>query len=153
MSLRTQIARLEAKFRPVVGTTYDSNLVSWQQQSRQERLAFLRRVPADLGPAVDAALDDPDRGPQFAEWAGNICARWATPPDELPRSLVEWTLSANRRWWIGQNCERCGLAVPLLVTWENDTNPPADIRVFPRCPLCGGTTSFRASRRAYGEGD
>jgi hypothetical protein len=69
---------------------------------------------------------------------------------EYPRKLVEWLLRPPRDWFLGHACGRCGLNVPLLVTWSNDPTPPKSIVVFPICPACGGPTSFAANSRPDG---
>ena len=112
-----------------------------------ERVAFLMMVPEDLRMAVGIALSDPDGDDALHSWAHAPFARWATPPAgfEFPRALVEWLLRPPRGWFPGHCCERCGLGVPLLVTWSNDPDPPSSIAVFPACPACGGKTTFMAA--------
>jgi len=112
-----------------------------------ERAAFLGLVPGDLRAAVGAALADPVRGEDLADWVLWPFARWATPPAgfQFPRALVEWLLHPPHAWFLGHSCERCGLKVPLLMTSSNDPSPPPTIVVFPTCPACGGPTSHAAN--------
>jgi hypothetical protein len=117
------------------------------EAGHEQRVAFLKMVPADLRMAVGVALCDPDGDESLHSWALWPFARWATPPAgfEFPRALVEWLLTPPRAWFLGHACGRCGLGVPLLVTWQNDPSPPPSIVVFPACPACGGPTSFAAT--------
>jgi hypothetical protein len=110
-----------------------------------ERVAFLMMVPEDLRMAVGIALSYGDDD-SLHSWALWPFARWATIPAgfQFPRALVEWLLNPPRGWFLGHNCERCGLGVPLLATWSNDPDPPPSIVVFPACPACGGKTTYMA---------
>jgi hypothetical protein len=121
-------------------------------EGRRRRDEFLTHVPADLRPAVAAAVDA-DEGEGFVGLMLFPFARWAPPMlagYELPRRLLEWVLDPPRRYWMGHNCERCGLAVPLLTTWSNDPDPPSSVVAFPECPACRGRTTHAAS---YGPAD
>ncbi len=111
-----------------------------------ERVAFLMMVPENLRMAVGIALCDRVRGEYLADWACWPFARWATVPAgfQFPRALVEWLLDPPHPWFLGSNCERCGLGVPLRVTSSNDPSPPPILVVFPACPACGGRTSHAA---------
>lgn len=111
-----------------------------------DRAACLGRVPDDLRAAAGAALADPLRGEDLADWVLWPFAPWATVPAgfRFSRALVEWLLHPPRPWFLGHHCGRCGLGVPLLSTWSNDPNPPTTIVVFPACPACGGKTSYAA---------
>jgi hypothetical protein len=112
-----------------------------------ERVAFLMQVPEDLRMAVGIALSDPDGDESLHAWALWPFARWAAVPPgfHFPRKLVEWLMNPPRSWFLGHACERCGLGVPLLVTYSNDPSPPPSIVVFPACPACGGATSWAAN--------
>jgi len=102
-------------------------------------LAALERMA--VGIALSYQDDD-----SLHSWALWPFAPWATVPAgfQFPRALVEWLLRPPRGWFLGHTCGRCGLKVPLLVTWSNDPGPPATIVVCPTCPACGGVTSYAA---------
>ncbi len=104
-------------------------------------------VPEDLRMAMSIALCDPNGDDSLHSWVLWPFARWATLPAgfQFPRALVEWFLNPPRSWFLGSNCERCGLGVPLLTTSSNDPNPPPSIVVFPACPACGGKATFMAA--------
>ncbi|HYH64252.1 MAG TPA: hypothetical protein VD866_06100 [Urbifossiella sp.] len=111
----------------------------------ERRVAFLMMVPEDLRMAVGIALCDRVRGEYLADWACWPFAGWATPPAgfQFPRALIEWLLNPPHPWFLGHNCERCGLGVPLLALDSRDpAPPPPTIVVFPACPACGGRTTF-----------
>jgi hypothetical protein len=115
-------------------------------------VAFLALVPADLRGAVAARLGGP-YGPDtepLADWVAAPFARWAPPPPpgyQLPRALVGWALAPPRPFWFGHHCGTCGLAVPLFLSPSALPDLPADLRVFPICPGCGGATSHAAVYR------
>jgi hypothetical protein len=125
-------------------------MVAAADRARQDLLA---RVPRDLRTELAAAFADPDRRHDLTEWVGEPFARWATMPEgfEYPRELVSWLLHPPRDWFMGHACGRCGLNVPLLMTWTNDPDPPPkSIVVFPSCPACGERTSYAANSRPDG---
>jgi hypothetical protein len=125
----------------------------WREQEQRERDAFLSHAPADLRAAVDAGFSESNpESETFASWLLWPFAKWAPPMADdfvFPRALVEFMLSPPRPIWMGHCCERCGLYVPLyLVPSRDPTPPPADLRVFPTCPACGGKTSFSGSNQS-----
>ena len=135
----------------------------WAANSRQDEWAalleeydrrradFLARIPADLRAAVDAALRAPfATRTAFADLERGPFAPWAPPmPDDFtfPRGMVAWMLDPPRAYWMGHHCGRCGLTVPLFLTWSNDPDPPPTVIAFPTCPACGGATSSAAYSR------
>lgn len=126
-------------------TAESSPFIQWlRNETDRQCAAHLARIPADLRPAVAAALPDSD---ELSEWVTSPFAGWAVvPPDfEFPRSLVTWFLAPPRPWFLGHSCGTCGLNVPILMTWSNDRNPPEQVVVFPECPACGGRTGYMAT--------
>jgi hypothetical protein len=121
------------------------------EEYNRRRADFLARIPADLRAAVDAALRAPfgsEAG--FASLERDPFAPWALPmPADFtfPRGMVAWMLDSPREYWMGHHCGRCGLTVPLFLTWSNDPDPPPDLAAFPICPACGGRTSYEAQSR------
>lgn len=145
MRLRHRIRVLEGR---AAARIYDP-WARWREEYRRERDRFLSHIPPDLRTAVDAAFDaDATTQEDFTSLMSHPFARWAPPMAadyQFPRALIEWMLNPPRAFWMGHNCERCGLTVPLYTTWANDPDPPPSVVAFPTCPACGGTTSHKAS--------
>lgn len=146
MSLKRRLGALETRHKP---NEWRAALAA---ECARRRAEFLGRIPPDLRPAVAAALDtEPDSRERydFDELSLSPFASWATMPPgfEYPRALIECLLNPPRDLLLVHHCGRCGLRVPIFLTWSNDPNPPADLTVFPTCPRpeCGGRTSYAAN--------
>ena len=148
MRLSVRVRALERQVASHLADDRSSVADEWDRR----REVFLAWVPEDLRGAVTQRLDGPyaENTESYASWSLWPFARWAPEPGSefrFPRVFVEWLLAPPRRFWMGHSCGRCGLSVPLYSTASDDPDPPKDLRVFPLCPACGGTTSHAASYR------
>jgi hypothetical protein len=142
-SWKRRIAMIADRLQPVESSLFVQRL---RDEAARRRTEHLARIPADLRPAVTAALDD--RAEDFSDWVAEPFASWAVIPPgfQYPRRLVTWLLHSPRPWFLGHACGRCGMNVPLLLTWSNDPDPPqGGVIVFPVCLSCGSPTSFGAT--------
>ncbi|MFO0804415.1 MAG: hypothetical protein U0791_14990 [Gemmataceae bacterium] len=147
-SWKRRIAILVERLRPAEASHLARRL---QEEACRRRAEHLGRVPAKYRPSVEAALGDPVQADSWSEWIWQPFASWAAIPSgfSFPGELLAWLLHPPREWFLGHCCGRCGLKVPLILTWHNDPDPPPDgVIVFPQCPSCGGPTSFMATFRA-----
>jgi hypothetical protein len=147
VTLRNRLRDIDR--RTAAATRRDDHAAKMLADMDRKRAEFLVHVPADLRPAVVAALDDPDpvRNEQLATWQLWPFARWVGPIPAgfvFPPAFVAWLLDPPRGYWMGHHCGRCGMTVPLFNTWSNDPDPPPVLSPFPTCPACGGRTSHGA---------
>lgn len=146
MTLKSRLSKLE--MRASEALRREAGGEGFAERWWREVGEFLvAHVQEDLRAAAAARITDGSgRGQDtFASWVIHPFAPWAMPlaPDYVfPRAMVEWMLAEREfDWWLGTHCGRCGMAVP---TWFATGRPVPDAPPFPRCPACGGPTSYGA---------
>jgi hypothetical protein len=123
------------------------------REAMPEVAAFIERhvMPDHRLPLMRLIVTLPDDAIEpIDDWLNQPFAPWMVMPAdyEFPRALIDTFLGPADTLKMGEACERCGLCVPVYTFGPGD-----DVKAFPECPACGGSTSVAAYSQSRAAAD
>lgn len=111
----------------------------WEQTRRQ----FLDVVDPEQRILVGKLLEQLQQGASgLRDWVTAIAWRGANFPKFVPPEVINVYLRDEQALALHQ-CQDCGLAVPVRPNSQLGPDAEPEQIYFPRCPLCGGATSWK----------